>query len=1013
MSGYRLAAAGRIDRARALRFTFQGRPMQGFAGDTLASALLANGVDVVNRSIKLHRPRGILAAGAEEPNAILQVGRGDAYDLPDQRATQVELYDGLAARAVNGWPSVDLDAGGALSWLAPLLPAGFYYKTLMWPASLWMRYEHLIRKAAGFGVAPPAPDPDRYDRRYAHCDVLVVGAGPAGVAAALAAARAGARTWIVDEQAEPGGSLLHCEALIDGAPGLEWLGAALAELRSLPDVTVMPRATAFGYYDHDLVGILERRTDHLPPGTGAGPRQCLWRVRARRVVLATGAIERPLVFRDNDRPGILLASAVSIYLRRHGVAAGRRAVVFTNNDGAYRTALDLHHAGVPVEAIVDARAPSAAAGTLVGKAAAAGLRILRGSVVVSAHGGRRVTGVTVVPWDGKAVSGAPVRIGCDLVAMSGGWNPVIHLHSHAGGKMRWSEADACFVPDSALQQEASAGACAGALDLAEALCAGHELGLRFAAQSREAAAGPGAAASGPATARTAPAAQSAPTSPMLPLWLVPSPGARDDARKFVDYQNDTTAADIALAAREGYRSIEHVKRYTALGFGTDQGKTGNINGMAILAGVLGKTIPETGTTSFRPAYTPVTFGAFAGSERGDLFDPIRLTPMNEWHVRHGALFENVGQWKRAWYYPRPGEDLHAAVARECRATRASVGVLDYSTLGKIDIQGADAAEFLNRVYTNSWKKLGIGRSRYGLMLGEDGMILDDGVTTRIGEQHFLMTTTTGGAARVLSHLERWHQTEWPSLRLYMTTVTDQFATVAIAGPNSRRLLAKLTADIDLAREAFPFLSCREGTVAGMPARVMRVSFTGELCFEVMVAAGHGLELWEAVMDAGREFDATPYGTEAMHVMRADKGFVIVGQDTDGSMTPQDMDMAWIVDMKKGDFIGRRSLLREHSLEAHARKQFVGLLTVDPAVVLPEGSQLIDADHVRIPARMLGHVSSSYRSEALGRSIALALVKGGHARMGQSVHAALADGRVVPATICKPMFYDPDGKRQDV
>jgi sarcosine oxidase subunit alpha len=997
---FRTPNGGLTDRSKTLRFRFNGKEYTGHPGDTLASALLANGVTLLSRSIKLHRPRGILGAGAEEPNAILQIGRGDAHDLPNQRATQVELYDGLVAKSVVGWPSPQFDVYGVLQWLKPFLPAGFYYKTFMWPASLWMRYEHFIRRMAGLGISPTEADPDIYDKRYAHCDVLVVGAGPAGLAAALAAGRTGARVMLVDEDSRAGGSLLGVPASIDGKTSEQWIAEALAELGAMPHVRVLPRATAFGYFDHDLVAVAERLTDHLAPGSSALPRQRLWRVRARRVVLATGAIERSLVFKDNDRPGVMLASAVGTYLNRYGVRCGRRAVVFTNNDSAYRTALDLHAAGVTVAAVVDSRTAPLGAGPDAVRAA--GIPLLDSSVVSSTRGHTHVSGVTVMRVAGDAVqAGFETRIDCDLLAISGGWSPAIHLHSHAGGKARWDDATLCFVPGDALQQNVSAGAAAGSFDLAQSLAEGHAAGASTAA-----ACGFGGTAGSAPTAVAA-----APGTAISPLWLVPSPATADDSRKFIDFQNDTTAADIALAVREGYHSIEHVKRYTALGFGTDQGKTGNINGMAILAKTLGQSIPETGTTTFRPAYTAAAFGALAGADTGELFDPVRVTPMHEWHLESGALFEIVGQWHRAWYYPRPGEDMHAAVQRECRAVRNAVGLLDYSTLGKIDIRGPDAAEFLERVYTNGWKGLGVHRCRYGVMLGEDGMIFDDGVTTRLGEQHFLMTTTTGGAARVLSHLERWHQTEWPDLKVWMTTVSDQWSTAVIAGPKSRELLARVCQDIDLSREAFPFMSCREGTVAGIPARVLRVSFTGELSFEIMVPASMGLALFRALAGAGKDLGITPYGTETMHVLRADKGFIIVGQDTDGSMTPQDMGMHWIVG-KRNDFIGWRSLSREYSTDPQ-RKHFVGLLTDDPKEVIPEGAQLLAEPSTAIPAQMVGHVSSSYFSPSVERSIALALVKGGQQRIGEKVHAALADGRFIAATITKPLFYDPAGERQNV
>lgn len=998
--GYRLAEGGRIDRNRPLRFRFNGRLLEGYAGDTLASALIANGVDVVARSFKYRRPRGVIGSGAEEPNAILQLEAG-ARALPAQRATQVELYYDLEARMVNAWPSPHFDLSGALGLASGVLPAGFYYKTFMWPKRFWMKYEHVIREGAGLGYAPTDADADSYDKINAHCDVLVVGAGPAGLAAALAAGRSGARVILADEQSELGGSLLGTNEPVNGAPARAWIEHAKAELAGMPEVRLLPRSTVFGYYDHNFLCILERITDHLRPGTQSGPRQRLWRLRAKQVVLATGAIERPLVFGDNDRPGVMLASAVSTYINRYAVAPGRRAVVFANNDGGYRTALDLKHAGVEVVAVVDSR--SKAGGAWREQAASAGLRILSGQVVTAARGGRRVSGAEIAPLsgDGRQLAGSGENVHCDLIAMSGGWSPVVHLHSQSGARPRFDETKACFVPGETVQAERSAGAANGTWNLGDCLREGYAAGS--------------AAAS--ACGFEAPPSERMQTdeleeTALQPLWLVPGRKPVSRGRKqFVDYQNDTTAADIHLAARENYRSIEHVKRYTALGFGTDQGKLGNINGMAILAEKLGQGLAETGTTTFRPAYTPVTFGAIAGRDVGRLLDPVRKTPMHTWHVQAGAEFENVGQWKRAWYYPKPGESMHDAVNRECLATHNSIGVLDYSTLGKIDIKGPDVPELLNRIYANNWSKLGIERCRYGIMLGEDGMVMDDGVTTRLGDQHYLMTTTTGGAAHVLAWLERWLQTEWPDLKVYLTSVTDHWATVSIAGPNSRKLVSEICEGIDFSTEAFPFMSLRNGKAAGVPARVMRVSFTGELSYEISVPANHALHLWQSVMDAGEKYDATPYGTETMHVLRAEKGFIIVGQDTDGSLTPEDLGMSWIVSDKK-DFIGRRSLSRSDN-QRPDRRQLVGLLTEDPNEVLPEGAQLVNDPNAAYPIPMVGFVTSSYHSARVGRSIALALINGGQKRMGEKVCAPLAGGRVIRAEIVKPLFFDPDGSRQNV
>ncbi|MCS4503372.1 sarcosine oxidase subunit alpha family protein [Arhodomonas aquaeolei] len=997
----RLEHGGRIDRGRPLTFTFNGRRYQGYHGDTLASALLANGVSVVARSFKYHRPRGIVGAGPEEPNTILQVGRG-ATTRPDQRATQVELYDGLEAYSVNGRPSLDFDLMGVNNVLSRLLPVGFYYKTFMWPARLWPRYEEHIRNAAGLGLSPTEPDPARYDKMNTHCDVLVVGGGPAGLSAALAAGRSGARVLLVDEGNELGGSLLGLHDTIGFRPASQWLSETVAELVTMPEVRVMTRTTAFGYYDHNFLGMIERRTDHLGEQVNGEVRERLWRVRAKDVVLATGAIERPLVFANNDRPGVMIASAVSTYVNRYGVVPGRRVVVFTNNDSAYRTVLDLLDTReVAMAAVVDVRGHPA--GKLVERVRAKGVPVHGGHVVADTRGRKRVAAVEVRPLVDGGLGRERRLIECDVVAVSGGWSPVVHLHCHTGGRPVWDEAKACFVPGAPRNGERSAGAVTGALGLRECLAEGARAGADAAATAGFE---PGELPEVPSPADTREEA-------LQPLWRVPTERPVSRAPKqFVDFQNDTCAADIVLAAREGYESIEHVKRYTALGFGTDQGKLGNINGMGILAETLGQDIPAIGTTTFRPAYTPVTFGAVAGRDVGDLLDPVRKTAMHEWHVANGALFENVGQWHRPWYYPRAGETMQQSLDRECLAVRHHVGVLDASTLGKIDVRGPDANVFLDLIYTGGRRKMQSGQCRYGLMLHEDGMIFDDGVTAKLGDNHYLLTTTTGGAAGVLRWMEQWLQTEWPGMDVYLTSVTDQWATIAVNGPDSRNVLSAICDDVDFSRDAFPFMTFREGTVAGVAARVFRISFTGELAFEINVQANHGRHVWDAVMAAGEPYGITPYGTETMHILRAEKGFVIAGQDTDGSLTPLDMGMRWAIGKKKQDFLGKRSLDRS-DMFLPDRKQFVGLLTEDPRSVLPEGAQLVDDADVPVPVPMVGHVSSSYYSAALGRSIALGVVRGGDRRKGETVYSPQPDGRVIAAEITDTVFYDPEGARQNV
>jgi len=998
---YRLADRGRVDRSQPIDFQFNGKHYQGYPGDTLASALLANGVHLVGRSFKYHRPRGIMSAGPEEANALVQVGEDPRTD-PNLKATQIELIGGLTAQSQNCWPSVEFDIGAINNAFSRLIPAGFYYKTFMWPARWWMQYEHVIRKSAGLGRAPSGRDPDRYDKTYAHCDVLVVGAGPAGLAAALAAARSGARVILAEQDFELGGSLLSDPSpQIDGAPALAWAEEAERELTQFPDVRILRRTIAYGYFDHNFVAMMENVTDHLADKPEHLPRHRLWKVRAAQIVLATGSIERPLVFSDNDRPGIMLANAARTYVNRFGVKPGARAVLMTNNDGAYAAALDLKDAGVEIAAVVDLR--NEATGPNTERAEAAGINILSEHAVTATIGKKRVTGIRAAElnFDGNGVVGEGKEFECDLLLHSGGWNPTVHLFCQAKGSLEWDKRHACYVPGQPMQRaQFSVGACNGAFGLGTALSQGRTAGMAAASAAGHKASG------------RAPAAPEAEDGDFLParwMWCVPSEKPVGQGGKhFVDLQNDSTAADLKLALREGYRSIEHVKRFTTTGMATDQGKTSNVNAIGIVAEQVGRSLPEVGVTTFRPPYTPVSFGIFAGRDVDDLLDPIRRTPMHAWHEDHGALFEDVGQWRRAWYYPKDGEDLHAAVNREVKAVRQSLGILDASTLGKIDIQGPDASEFLNRVYTNAWKKLDVGKCRYGLMLGEDGMVMDDGVTSRLSEHRYLMTTTTGNAAPVMAHLEEYLQTEWPDLKVYLTSVTEQFATATISGPNARRLLTELT-DIELSPNALPHMGLALGKVAGISARVYRISFTGELSYEINVPAAYGLSLWQALMMAGEKYGITPYGTEAMHVLRAEKGYIIVGQETDGSVTPVDLDMNWIVSKTK-DFIGKRSLTRSDMVKDD-RKQLVGLLTENPDEVLPEGAQLVEVLEDAPPMDMVGHVTSSYYSPNCERSIAMALIKGGLGKKGQRLYAPLDGGKTIVCSIAQsPVFFDPEGER---
>ena len=994
----RVKSSNFIDETSRISFKFDGKTYYGFKGDTLASALLANDVHLIGRSFKYHRPRGIMTAGSEEPNAIVQVGNDKATTEPNVRATEVEIYNGLEAKSQNCWPSVNFDIGGINNFLSPLLPAGFYYKTFMWPASFWEKYEIAIRHSAGLGRSPTKPDTDIYEHRYIHCDVLVIGAGISGIMAAKTAAKNNLNTLLLDEKNEIGGTTIYQNSdnfKIDNKISSEWLNDEIEELKNLDNLEIKTRTSVAAYHGYNYLLARENLTDHLSKDEKENKvRQRLLKIRAKKVIVATGSLERPLVFNNNDRPGIMLSSAVKKYADYYGVICGNNNIFFTNNDTAYESAISLLKKGINVNCIVDIRENSNS--SIVKEAQNLGIKIYWSHTVVDTHGYKRLKQISIMELskDGQSFANSnKIVLDCDCLGMAGGWTPAVHLFTQSGGKLKFREKDQVFIPNKYPSKQISIGSCNGDFELDEIIKNSSDILKNFLEIEK--------------TSFDNVAVETSKETSKKNIWLLPSDKVIGKTKPFVDYQNDATAKDIKLALREGFRSIEHVKRYTTTGMGTDQGKLGNMHALGIIADTTGVKMGEVGTTTFRPPYTPLTFGTIVGRNVGEYFDIFRRTPMNDWHINNNAEFENVGQWKRAWYYPKGNESMHEAVQRESKATRESAGILDASTLGKIDIQGSDASEFLNRVYTNAWSKLGIGKCRYGLMLNEDGMVYDDGVTTRLGENHYIMTTTTGGAANVMSKLEDYLQTEWPELDVYLTSVTDHFATATIGGPNSKKILNKLIPDLDLSDENFPHMSFKKVKIGKINCRIMRISFTGELSYEINIQASYGKSLWEQCIDAGKEFNITPYGTETMHLLRAEKGFIIVGQDTDGTMTPIDLQMGWVVSKKKYDFIGKRSLYRSDTMRED-RKQMVGLLTDDPNAVLEEGAQIVSELNQK-PVQMLGHVTSSYFSPNLKKSIALAVVKGGKDMMGKKLFIPM-ENKTINVTVVDPVFLDKENKR---
>ena len=992
-----------IDRNKPIKFEFNGKKLSGFEGDTLASALLSNDQVLVGRSFKYHRPRGIVASGSEEPNALINLGEKEKFE-PNQRATTIELFDGLKAASQNHWPSLNFDIGVVNNYLARFLPAGFYYKMFIHPRPFWKYiYEPFIRQSAGLGRAPSQKDHSQYEHFYAFYDLVIVGGGISGLNAALTAAESGLKILIIEQSPEWGGRCLVDFSTIGDETSVEYVSRLVSELKKFQNVTMRSRMMGAGVYDHGYILGYERLNDHLAEEDG--PRHRLWRIRAKQIITATGSIERPISFPSNDIPGVMLASAVRDYAVNFGVATGNKIAVYTNNDDAYRTAITLNEVGVEVPIIVDAR--GSGGGALAERAKALGIRVENGKAISKVFGKKRVEAISICEHkdSGKGIE----KIACDCIAMSGGWSPVVHLYSHCGGKLKWDDKMALFKPDSSAKPTSHdglpfvtpVGSANGFLLMQEVLKDAREGCLEVVEAS-----------GGKVKKESFKLIEQEYENSLEAIWIAPQDAdIKKRSKIWLDFQNDVKINDVELAAREGFESVEHTKRYTTLGMATDQGKLSNINGLAILSSSLGKEIPKVGTTTFRPPYTPISLGSIGGSARDELFQPVRKTPMHDWHENNGAYMEPVGQWRRPFCYPQAGETYAKAVEREINQTRSSLGILDASTLGKLLVTGPDAGKFLDMLYTNMMSTLKIGKCRYGLMCSENGFLIDDGVVARIDEQTWLCHTTTGGADSIHAHMEEWLQTEWWDWKVYVTNVTEQYAQIGVVGPNARKLLEKI-GGVDVSREALGFMEWKDGNLGKYDARIFRISFSGELSYEIAVPAKQGLAFWGELIEAGKEFQVMPYGTEALHVMRAEKGFIMIGDETDGTVIPQDLNLDWAISKKKDDYLGKRAQERSFMINP-SRWKLVGLETLDGSV-LPDGAYAI-ADGVNPNGQKStqGRVTSSYFSPTLKRGIAMGLVMNGPDRSGEIIEFPKIDGTVIRAKITSPVFYDPDGEKQNV